>query len=131
MIIAFKIFNLLTSSFSGIGHPITSGSPMIDYSIISQKMVPSYIALTQPFILNSSQAIISLSCRSEYETTLQEANKCLNLIDFSMTSDLSNVEDNELAVCRELMGEAEPLVYAEQVVLFDSLGLTFLKSFAK
>lgn len=59
--------------FYGIGHPLSSGSPAIDYTIISSEMMPSYKYITSNKYVNALECI-----KSVHNESVSIKNECYN-----------------------------------------------------
>jgi len=94
----------------GIGHPITSGSTAVDYSVVSRLMFMTESSITRSPMLNATKCM-EWSSKCEYERKkLSSGTYCSAMRQMGCITDAAS------------RGVTAPTFYTEQVVLFDSLG---------
>lgn len=100
----------------GIGHPVTSGSSAIDYAVVSRDMLLTDRSVTHAPRTNVSECMqwassCQLEIRRQQAGQVQKQQSCELMRRHGCTTEASGVE-----------GVTAPLLYTEQIVLFDSLG---------
>lgn len=106
----------------GIGHPYSSGSGSIDYSIVSSTMFATLRSVSQARAITASMCIDLLrNCLNESDNNLlldsskyRAAPACGSLLEFGCSAAPFNLERH----CNNNFAGS----YSEQLVLFDSLG---------
>ena len=100
----------------GVGHPVTSGSSAMDYTVVARDMLLTDKSVTHSPRTNVTECMQwASSCQQEIRRQqagqVQKQHSCELMRRHGCTTEASGVE-----------GETAPLLYTEQVVLFDSLG---------
>ena len=95
----------------GIGHPITSGSTAVDYSVVSRLMFMTESSITRSPMLSVTKCMEWASkCEHERKKLDGSGAYCSAMREMGCITDAAS------------RGVTAPTFYTEQVVLFDSLG---------
>ena len=102
----------------GIGHPITSGIPTLDYSIVSKDMV---LLNNKDFIRTKQDRFTAMQCSLRIQSCLRSPSilKSKNISNDWTDKCLSEMKGNA-AVC--FSRGPQSIEYTEQIVMFESLG---------